>query len=184
MHITEDLWIQDIHTTIERTWLFANIELHKYELTEKSYNNKDVFDIITHHVLKDICDEIIYGLKNGTKCVLYLDTNFNLRQSEYLPYQADVKRLVERMERLIPRLVPAYKIVKPYPLYYDFINKFKNKEAEAVDEIEKIKAKFDKNAFKPFNLNKVIKYLDQRGLKYLSTDYFQQENNKLLAANK
>lgn len=184
MRIKDNFWIQDIHTTIERCWLSINIDLHNYHLEGKSYNHKDVFDLITHHVLKDICDEIICGIQNGTKCVLYLNTKFDLRKSEYIKYGADTVRVVERLEKLISRIIPAYIIERPYPLYYDFITKYKEKEAEAVEEIEKIELKFSRNAFKPFNLNKVIKYLDKRGLKYLSSEYFQQANNKLLAANK
>jgi hypothetical protein len=184
MNIIPGIWIQDIHTTIEKTWVPIHLALNEYDLIDKSYNHKDVFDIMTHFIVKEICDEAIAGLQSGIKTVLYLNTQYNLRTSSIIEYGADTQKAITRLENLIPKLIPAYVIKKPYPLYYDFIIKYNGREIDAVHEIEKISLKFEKYAFKPFNLNKLIKYLDKRGLKYLSSDYFQQVNNKLLAANK
>lgn len=179
-----NIWIQDIHTAIEKCWLWAHMDIKKYDLLDKKYNHKDVFDIITHHVVSEICSEIISGIEMGYKTVLYLNTSYDLKKSEYIGYGQDTKRVVDRLENIIIQNIPAYVIKRPYPLYYDFSDKYKNREVDVVEEIEKIQQKINKNAFKPFNLNKLIKYLDKRGLKYLSSDYFQQVNNKLLAANK
>jgi len=183
MQLTHDLYIHDIHIAIERCMMPISLNLHEYDLLDKSFNNKDVFDIITHHVLKDLCEEIICGLQNGSKSVLYLNTKFKVKDSEHILNTRDRVRAVKRLEKLIPRIIPAKLITRPYP-YYKFVELYEENSIDVVSEIELIRSKHFKNAFKSFNLNKIIKYLDQRGLKYLSTDYFQQENKKLLAANK
>lgn len=185
MHITDNIWVQDIHTAIERCWFNIHVDLHKYNLIDKTYNNKDVFDIITHHVVLDICEESVACLRNGGKLVLYLNTKFKLKSSEIIPYSSDCSKMISRLEKLIPKLIPAYIIKRPYVLYGDgFVQKYSNREVEAVEEVDKLQHKIDRNTFKPFNLNKIINYLEQRNLKYLSTQYFQQVSNKLLAANK
>jgi len=184
MQITDNIWIQDIHTTIEKMWVIAHYDIMRYNLLDKKYSHKDVFDIITHHVLLDLCSEILCCVQLGNKTILYLNTKFDLRSSQYIGFSQDTKKVVQRLEKLIPSIIPAYVIERPYPLYWDFITKYNNREAETVEEIEKIQEKFNKNAFKPCNLNKAIQYLDKRGLKYLSSDYFKQVNNKLLVINK
>jgi hypothetical protein len=183
MQLTHDLYLQDIHIAIERCIMPVALDLHEFGLLDKSFSNKDVFDILTHHVLKDICEEIICGIQNGSKSVLYINTKFDLSKSEYILNTRDRKRAVERLEKLIPRVIPGHVVKRPYNVHR-FAFEYEKRSASAYSEIENIRQKMFKNAFKSFNLNKIIKYLDQRGLKYLSTEYFQQENKKLLAANK
>jgi hypothetical protein len=183
MQLTDDLWIQDINIAIERSLLFTNLDLSQYGLFGNSFNTKDVFDIFTHHVLKDICQDIIAALTLGTATYLYKDTSYSVRESGSLPFTPDMVRAVSRLEKLIPRVIPAQLITKPYDVR-EFYKRFHQRAADAVEVIERLNAKRYRNAFKPFNLNKIIDYLDKRGLKYLSTDYFQQENSKLLAGNK
>jgi hypothetical protein len=183
MRITDNVWFQDVHTSIERSILPVSLDLHQYDLLDTSFNNKDVFDILTHHVLKDICEEIVCGLQQGIKSFLYINKSYRVCNSDYILNTPDRVRAVSRLEKLILRVVPAVVITKPYSeqKYYEKLN---NNEAEVVSEFERLQHKQYKNAFKTFNFNKIIKYLDSRGLKYLSTDYFQQANKKLLAANK
>lgn len=176
-------WIQDIHVLFERAMLPTKLDQHKYHLLDKPFSNKNVFDIFTHHVLIDACADIVACVQLGHKYVLFQDTSWDIKNSVMLPYSADIIRAIQRLEKLIPRILPAYIIQQPYPLCI-FANKYEQQSAEAVEIIEHLNANIDRNAFRSFNLNKIIKYLDQRGLKYLSTDYFQQANSKLLAANK
>jgi len=178
-----NIWFQDLNVQFERAMLPLALDRHEYHLLDKTFNNKDVFDIFTHHILKDACEEIVACVQLGHKYVLYHDTSWDLRDSKHLPYSADMLRAIGRLEKLIPRILPAYIIIRSYDMY-EFLDKIDQREVDAMEEVEKLKAKVDRNAFKSFNLNKIIKYLDQRGLKYLSSDYFLQANSKLLAANK
>ena len=178
-----NIWLQDLHVEFERAVLPLALDRHEYHLLDKNYNNKDVFDLFTHHILHSACEEILACVQLGHKYVLYHDTSWELKKSDYLGYTADVQKAVKRLENLIPRILPAYIIEQPYDMY-EFLDKLDAQEVEVVEKMEKLKAKIDRNAFKSFNLNKIIKYLDQRGLKFLSSDYFQQANSKLLAANK
>ena len=179
----ENIWLQDLHTEFERAVFNLAMDRCEYHLLDKNFNNKDVFDIFTHHILKDSCEEIVASIQMGHKYVLFQDTSWDLKKSDYLMYTADVLKAVKRLENLIPRILPAHIIKRPYSLH-EFVDRYEQQCAEAVEEMEKLKAKIDRNAFKPFNLNKIIKYLDQRGLKYMSSDYFQQANSKFLAPNK
>lgn len=183
MQITDDIYLLDIYVSIERCILPVSIDLHTYELFDKTYNNKDVFDILTHHVLKDIYEEIVAALRLGKIVILYNNTSFNIKESEYIINTPDRIRAINRLVKLILRLVPASVITRPYNIY-QFAQEFQDRNALAVLNIEEIIQKRFKNAFRSFNLNRTINYLENRGLKYLSTDYFQQINNKLLAANK
>lgn len=153
------------------------VKYHLYNVSENLYRNKDVFDILTHHVFTHLIDKIHFEITKGNKVIFLICER--CRQ----PNKDELYHAITRVAKLARRVLPVHCVDLNISID-EFVAALADCDVCAVGQIEKIERKIERNTFKSFNLNKMIKYLDNRGLRYLSTEYFKHLNSKLLAANK
>jgi hypothetical protein len=162
--------------------VFANTYqmLNLYGMTstkEAQFDTKDSFDIFTHHVFLHLCNIVIGEVRKGNKVIFLLTDN------NRWDWQPALYKNITKVSKLVIKLLPVSHIRTELSLM-EFEQAYIDGDVKTVTDLDRVVNKMQKNTFKPFTLNKLIDYLDKRGLKYLSSKYFQQVNSKLLAANK
>lgn len=174
----DNIEFMDLYYEVDGAISAANRDVITYHLHQKDYNDKDNFDILLHHSLLNVINKIIKINRAGTKVVLLLCTNTRW------VYKGSMETALKRVVKIITQMLPVHNITTDlgcseflYALTIDH-------DAKVLAQVDKVRRKIERNAFKHFNLNKLIKYLDKRGMKYLSATYFQHLNSKLLAVNK
>lgn len=179
MHsIQHNIEVISFNTVVQKASVRTDRDLLMYNLLGKkdqAYESKDAFDIFTHYVFLNLCNECVEALQNGNKGIIVFCNGDELENAP---------KAFDRVKRLVKQLLPAYSVESDYNNLHDFADDLDLRDVYACSKIEEVNAKIESNQYKQFNLNKLIKYLEKRGMKYLSSVYFQQVNSKLLAANK
>lgn len=179
-HTTYNPAFIDVFYEIDGVFAATYRDMNLYGMTSKkevNFETKDSFDIFTHHVLLHLCNTVIGEIRKGNKVIFIMSDKYRWHWDKPL-YDN-----ITRVSKLVLRVLPVPHIRTNLSLV-EFEQAIADRDVDVVTAYEKVYNKMQKNTFKPFNLNKLIKYLDNRGLKYLSSKYFQQVNSKLLAANK
>ena len=168
----------DLYFEIECVIGSVYTDLHIYGMhSERDYNfkTKDAFDLLVHRAFLSLCNTIIDINKAGRKVIFVL--------IDHESTDSDHHHSIMRVAQLAVKVLPVLHIATTLSLV-EFEQAIMDRDVSVLTDYERVVHKMNKSTFKPFNLNKLIKYLDKRGLRYLSSKYFQQVNSKLLAANK
>jgi hypothetical protein len=152
-------------------------DLHKFELLDKSINNKDTNKIFLHYIIYHICNKI---LKMNSKSVIFFNYN-QLDECELMKYYSEkdiltvMLKIINKLNNLLPIILHISKLSIDYLKHLIEIG-----DGKSFLTINSIRLKCDKLDTAKYTFSGVKKMTKKYDLTFLNNDYFNRLSTKLL----